>query len=68
MSVKFFLGVYRALSWLNCAEQHEDDLDSKFIFLWVSFNAAYAHEMSNRWETSFFEFYLAVTPSKSVTV
>jgi hypothetical protein len=40
------------LSWLNCAEQHEDDLDSKFIFLWKSFNAAYAHEMSNRWEAS----------------
>jgi hypothetical protein len=46
------LRIHRALSWLNCAEQHDDDLDSKFIFLWISFNAAYAHEMPNRWETS----------------
>ena len=45
------LRIHRALSWLNCAEQHEDDLDSKFIFLWISFNAAYAQEMPNRWET-----------------
>ena len=45
------LRIHRALSWLNCAEQHEEDLDSKFIFLWISFNAAYAHEMPNRWET-----------------
>ena len=46
------LRIHRALSWLNCAEQHGDDLDSKFIFLWISFNAAYAHEISNRWETN----------------
>ena len=43
------LRIHRALSWLNCAEQREDD-DSKFIFLWISFNAAYAHEIENRWE------------------
>lgn len=43
------LRIHRALSWLNCAEQKEDD-DSKFIFLWISFNAAYAHEIQNRWE------------------
>ena len=43
------LRIHRALSWLNCAEQKEDD-DSKFIFLWISFNAAYAHEIENRWE------------------
>jgi len=46
------LRIHRALSWLDCAEQNEDDLDSKFIFLWISFNAAYACEMSSRWETS----------------
>ena len=46
------LRIHRALSWLNCAESDEDDPDSKFIFLWISFNAAYAHEISNRWETS----------------
>ena len=43
------LRIHRALSWLNCSEQKEDD-DSKFIFLWISFNAAYAHEIPNRWE------------------
>ena len=43
------LRIHRALSWLNCAEQKQDD-DSKFIFLWISFNAAYAHEIQNRWE------------------
>jgi len=35
------LRVHRALSWLNKAEQCED-YDSQFIFLWISFNAAYA--------------------------
>lgn len=42
------LRVHRALSWLDCAEQNEDD-DSKFIFLWIAFNAAYGHEMESRW-------------------
>ena len=42
------LRIHRALSWLNCAEQANDN-DSKFIFLWISFNAAYAHEIENRW-------------------
>jgi len=45
------LRVHRALSWLHCAEQKEDE-DSKFIFLWISFNAAYAHEIHNRWALS----------------
>lgn len=37
--------VHRALSWLKRAEQeHEnDDLDAEFIFLWISFNAAYVN-------------------------
>lgn len=43
------LRVHRALSWLNRAEQ-TDDLDGRFIFLWIAFNAAYATEIedSNR--------------------
>lgn len=36
--------VHRALSWLQRAEQEEDD-DSRFIFLWIAFNAAYATEI-----------------------
>src|SRR5690606_40907016 len=35
------LRVHRALSWLDRAEQAED-LDGRFIFLWIAFNAAYA--------------------------
>lgn len=37
------LRVHRALSWLNRAEQCEDD-DGRFIFLWIAFNAAYSNE------------------------
>lgn len=38
------LRVHRALSWLDRAEQCEDE-DGRFIFLWIAFNAAYANEM-----------------------
>ena len=38
------LRVHRALSWLDRAEQ-ADDLDGRFIFLWIAFNAAYATEI-----------------------
>lgn len=41
------LRVHRALSWLDKAEQ-VDDLDSKFIFHWIGFNAAYAFEIDDR--------------------
>ena len=37
------LRVHRALSWLNRSER-ADDIDAKFVFLWISFNAAYANE------------------------
>jgi len=36
------LRLHRALSWLDRAEQCEDDPDAQFIFLWIAFNAAYA--------------------------
>lgn len=39
--------VHRALSWLQRAEQAEDD-DGRFIFLWIAFNAAYATEIDER--------------------
>ena len=38
------LRVHRALSWLKRAEEASDD-DARFIFLWISFNAAYAQEI-----------------------
>jgi hypothetical protein len=40
------LRIHRALSWLNRAEQ-ADDVDGKFIFLWIAFNAAYAQELGD---------------------
>jgi hypothetical protein len=45
------LRVHRALSWLNRAEQAED-VDGRFIFLWIAFNAAYAQELDDRERTS----------------
>ncbi|HZH56759.1 MAG TPA: HEPN domain-containing protein [Burkholderiaceae bacterium] len=38
------LRVHRALSWLQRADM-ADDLDGRFIFLWIAFNAAYAYEI-----------------------
>ncbi|WP_050906432.1 HEPN domain-containing protein [Vibrio campbellii] len=38
------LRVHRALSWLKKAEMCNDDHDSKYIFLWIAFNAAYAQD------------------------
>lgn len=36
--------IHRAISWLHRAEQEADDLDARFLFLWISLNAAYARE------------------------
>ena len=41
------LRVHRALSWLQKSELCDDD-DSKFIFLWIAFNSAYAQEFEQR--------------------
>ena len=43
------LRVHRSLSWLNRAEQEQDDQDARFIFLWIAFNAAYANEINDAW-------------------
>lgn len=42
------LRLHRSLSWLGRAEQAEDN-DSRFIFLWIAFNAAYATEIDERY-------------------
>lgn len=49
--VNLSLRLHRALSWLNRAEQVEDD-DGRFIFLWIAFNAAYATEIDERYRLS----------------
>lgn len=36
--------LHRAISWLKRAEAETGDHDARFIFLWIAFNAAYAHE------------------------
>ena len=45
--VNLRLRIHRALSWLDRAEQCSD-LDGRFIFLWIAFNAAYACEIDER--------------------
>ena len=41
------LRLHRALSWLSRAEQAED-IDGRFIFLWIAFNAAYATDIDEQ--------------------
>ncbi|MCX8518739.1 MAG: HEPN domain-containing protein [Methylophilaceae bacterium] len=50
-STSLRLRIHRALSWLNRAEQAKD-MDSRFIFLWIAFNAAYAQELEESNSTS----------------
>jgi len=38
--------VHRALSWLDRAEQCQDDNNAKVIFLWIAFNAAYVNDIN----------------------
>ena len=39
------LRVHRALSWLDRSERTGGDIDARFIFLWIAFNAAYATDI-----------------------
>jgi hypothetical protein len=39
------LRVHRALSWLGRAEEESNDLDVRFVLLWIGFNAAYAADL-----------------------
>lgn len=49
------LRLHRALSWLQRAEieakQDRQDLDATFIFYWIAFNAAYAEESIETFQT-----------------
>lgn len=42
--------LHRAISWLKRAETEVQDMDARFVFLWIAFNAAYAREFG--FETS----------------
>ncbi|MDO6564549.1 HEPN domain-containing protein [Amphritea sp. 1_MG-2023] len=46
------LRTHRALSWLDRAEHSHDDADGQFIFLWISFNAAYATDIEEQYRTT----------------
>lgn len=45
--ISLTLRTHRSLSWLERSEQAENDLDARFIFLWIAFNAAYAHQITD---------------------
>ncbi len=45
------LRVHRALSWLGRAEAEDDDLDVRFILLWIGFNAAYAADLDSAFDS-----------------
>lgn len=54
------LRVHRELSWLDCSERTKD-LDGKFVFLWIAFNAAYSAELQgdeNEYESKRFNRFL----------
>jgi len=36
--------LHRAISWLKCTEENENNPDIKFISLWIAFNACYAYD------------------------
>ncbi|OTG94196.1 HEPN domain-containing protein [Acinetobacter sp. ANC 3832] len=44
-SDQFNLRIHRGLSWLKKSVELDNDLDLKFIGLWVSFNAIYAQDL-----------------------
>ena len=46
LSENLSIRLHRAISWLKSAEKQEDNLDLKFISLWVSFNACYAVDIN----------------------
>jgi hypothetical protein len=43
--VALTLRVHRAISWYGRACDIEDDLDVRFVLLWIGFNAAYASDI-----------------------
>ena len=44
---KLQLRMRRAISWIDHAEQSDDDDDSRFIFYWIALNAAYSTEVQD---------------------
>lgn len=53
------LRVHRALSWYGRAEQEREDDDTRFILLWIGFNALYAKEIEEGSEREQFREFFA---------
>lgn len=58
-SDQFNLRIQRSLSWLKKATQLDEDIDLKFISLWVSLNAAYAQEIGGTPDNQGFKLFLS---------
>ena len=51
------LRVHRAISWIGRAEGEATDLDARYLFYWIAFNAAYADERDVRGEREAFAWF-----------
>ena len=61
--------IHRAISWLARVEREADDPDTRFVFLWIAFNAAYAkafgfEDSSREQVRAFFEQLVTVDAEK----
>ena len=55
----FNLRIQRSLSWFKKATQLDEDIDLKFMSLWVSLNAAYAQEIGKTLDNQGFKLFLS---------
>jgi len=44
---EFSIRIHRSLSWVKRGEKQDEDLDARFIFYWIAFNATYTGSHSN---------------------
>ena len=44
---EFQLRIYRSISWIATATKQSDNLDIRFLCLWIAFNAAYAKRFNS---------------------
>ena len=49
---EFSIRIHRSLSWINRAEKQDEDIDAKFIFYWIAFNATYSGSQLNSYSYS----------------
>jgi hypothetical protein len=44
----FRIRIHRSISWLSCAEKLPNELDLKYLALWISFNSCYAIDLTEK--------------------